>query len=384
MPPPSEPPLPEVLLRSGPTSYELVQRLGPARNGELVLARRRYDEGFSGFSLIKRPQPPVSEETRRRLLDEARITSQLHHPNILAALQLKGPDDMPMLVLEHVPGLRLEGLLEATARARQPFSEGFACHVVAEVAEALSHAHALKDEHGRQLGIVHRDVTPHNILLGEHGEVKLLDFGAAWSRLPGRVSSDGPALQGSLAYAAPEHALKLSLDGRADQFSLGIVLLQLLTGRHLFEGAERFDARQRWHHTAEDAFTRLCAQELTGRIREYSTEDLVAATRSVPEALRPIIHSVLAPDRTDRLPSCGHLSHLLREYLLKTGQPFGRHEVLSELVTLRYMALRVDASECPADVVHERLLLDQPVTRSAPRILWGHRAARPRGSPRHR
>lgn len=380
----TELPSSEVLLRSGPTSYEFVRWLGPARNGELVLARRRYDEGFGGFSIIKRPLLPISEETRRRLLEEARVSSQLHHPNLLTTLQLKSPEGMPYLVLEHVPGFRLQVFLDASERARQPFSEAFACHVVAELADALHHAHTLVDEHGRELGIVHRDVTPHNILLGEHGEVKLLDFGAAWSRLAGRVSSEGPAVQGSLAYAAPEHAHHLSLDGRADQFSLGIVLLQLLTGRHLFPGAEHIDAYQRRPHASESAASRQCADELAERIRNYTVADLEAATRSVPEALRPIVLRALAPDRASRFASCAHLSRALREHLRETEQPFGRHEVLAELVALRYVALRVESGENPDDALHDRLLPEQPSPRSAPRPVTLHRAARLRGTPRRR
>jgi len=378
-----KPPAPEVLLRSGRTSYEFVRWLGLAHHGELVLACRRFDGAFSGFSVVKRPVAPVSDEARRRLLEECRMASQLHHPNILAALQLKGPDELPHLVMEHVAGCRLEALLEASQRAQQPLSEAFACHVVAEVADALHHAHSLVDEHGRALGVVHRDVTPHNILLGEHGEVKLLDFGAAWSRLSGRVSSEGPAVQGSLAYAAPEHAHHLSLDARADQFSLGIILLQLLTGRHLFEGAERFDARLRRGRPPENEATRRCAQELAQRIRGYSKEDLAAATRSVPEALRPHVLRALAPERTERFASCALLSRALREHLRDSGQYFGRHEVLAELLTLRYVAVRVEAGESPDDAVRERYLQD-PGPRSAPRALAGLRAARPRGSPRRR
>jgi serine/threonine protein kinase len=378
-----KPPAPEVLLRSGRTSYEFVRWLGPAHHGELVLACRRLDGAFSGFSVVKRPIVPVSEEARRRLNEEARVASQLHHPNILAALQLKGPDELPHLVMEHVAGYRLEALLEASERTQQPFSEAFACHVVAEVADALNHAHTLMDEHGRELGIVHRDVTPHNILMGEHGEVKLLDFGAAWSRLAGRVGSEGPVVQGSLAYAAPEHANHLALDARADQFSLGIVLLQLLTGRHLFEGAERFDARLRRPCLSEGEGTRLCIQDLADRIRDYSVRDLEAATRAVPEALRSIVHRALAPDRTERFISCAHLSRVLREHLRITGQFFGRHEVLAELVTLRYVTLRVEGGETPDDAIRERHL-PEPGPRSAPRVLAGHRAARLRGSPRRR
>lgn len=384
MPSPSQkPPGPEVLLRSGRTSYEFVRWLGLAHHGELVLACRRFDEAFSGFNVIKRPIAPVSEEARVRLLDEGRVVSQLHHPNILAALQLKGRDEEPHLVMEHVTGLRLHALLEAAQQARQPLSEAFACHVVAEVADALHHAHALVDEHGRALGIVHRDVSPHNILLGEHGEVKLLDFGAAWSRLAGRVSSEGPGVQGSLAYAAPEHVQHLALDARADQFSLGIILLQLLTGRHLFEGAERFDARLRRARPPESDATRKCAQELAQRIRGYTQEDLQTATRAVPEALRPTVLRALAPERSARFASCGHLAKALREYLRDTGQYFSRHEVLTELVALRYVSLRVAAGESPDDAVRERYL-PEPGSRSAPRLLAAFRAARLRFAPRRR
>jgi serine/threonine protein kinase len=372
---------PEVLLRSGRTSYEFVRRLGLAHHGELVLACRRFDGAFSGFSVIKRPILPVADEALRRLLEESRVASQLHHPNLLAALQLKGPDELPHLVMEHVTGYRLSALLEASQRAHQPLSEAFACHVVAEVADALHHAHLLVDEHGRELGIVHRDVTPYNVLLGGHGEVKLLDFGAAWSRLSGRVSSEGPALQGSLAYAAPEHAHRLALDARADQFSLGIILLQLLTGRHLFEGAERFDARLRRARPPESEATRLCAQELAQRIRAYSKEDLEAATRPVSEALRPHLLRALAPERTERFPSCRHLSRALREHLRDSGQYFSRHEVLAEVVSVRYLDLRVEAGEAPDDAARERYLPD-PGPRLAPRLLAGLRAARLRGARR--
>lgn len=379
----SSSPMTEVL-RSGRTSYEFIRWLGHAHHGELVLASRRHDGAFGGFTVIKRPVAPVSEETRRRLADEARLTSQLHHPNILGGLQIKGEDDLPHLVMEHVVGYRLASLLEASRRGDQPLSEAFACHVVAEVADALNYAHSLVDEHGRELSVVHRDVTPHNILISEHGAVKLLDFGAAWSRLSGRVSSDGPILQGSLAYAAPEHAHHLALDGRADQFSLGIVLLQLLTGRHLFEGADRFDARQRRSRPPETDATRRCTRELAERIRDYSIKDLEAATRSVPEALRPIFLRTLAPERSDRFPSCAHLSRALRDHLHDTGQYFGRHEVLAEVVTLRYIALRVEAGDAPDDAQQERHL--PPVgPRSAPRSLASHRASRPKGgAPRRR
>ncbi|SET95787.1 serine/threonine-protein kinase [Stigmatella erecta] len=379
--PPPEPHPPQVLLRAGHTSYEFVQWLGPARHGELILVRRRYGAAFGGYAVIKRPCPAGSEEARRRLVEEARVTSQLSHPNILAVHPLKGPGDAPHLVLEHVPKHRLAAVLAAAERSQQPLSEAFACYLVAEVADALHHAHTLTDEHGRALGLVHRDVTPHNILLSEHGAVKLLEFGVAWSRLSGRLGSEGSEWQGSLAYAAPELAQGISVEARADQFSLGIVLLQLLTGRHLFEGAEAFDARQR-QALPPDATLRQCAQELRERIRHYSVADRDAATRAVPEALRATVHRALAPEPGDRFLSCAHLAGALREHLRLTGQHFGRQEALAELVTLHYVALRVEAGEDPGDAVEERLLPEP--SRQAPRPLASQRAARLRGPPRRR
>jgi serine/threonine protein kinase len=369
VPPPSQ-----VLLRSGRTSYEFVRVLGPAHHGELVLTRRRYDSGFGGYAVLKRPLP-ADTVAARRLLEEGRLTAQLHHPNLVAVHHLKGPDDAPVLVFEHTPGHRLDALLDASARSELPFSEGFALYVAAEVADALHHAHNLTDEYGRALQVVHRDVGPHNILVTEHGAVKLLDFGAAWSRLAGRVGTDGPDLPGSLAYAAPEHVAQLPLDGRADLFSLGIVLLQLLTGRHLFEGADRFDAERRRRHErflAQDSSTRehalaaamheavsqAATHELRGRILGFSQKDLAEATRAVPAALVPLVHKALAPDRVERFNNVAELARALREHLRRTGLAFGRAEALAELAGLRYAALRVQGGESPEDAMEDRLLPD--------------------------
>lgn len=366
------PPLPRVLLRSGRTSYEYVRTLGPAHHGELVLTRRSYDGGFGGYAVLKRPLRLVAGAPRR-LLEEGRLSAQLHHPNLVSVHHLKGPDDAPVLVFEHTPGHRLDTLLEASARAQLPFSEGFALYVIAEVADALHHAHGLTDEHGRALQVVHRDVGPHNILITEHGAVKLLDFGAAWSRLPGRVATDDAELPGSLAYAAPEHVAKLGLDARADLFGLGIVLLQLLTGRHLFEGADRFEAEARRRHErtlAQDSATRelaldaamheaisqAAARELSGRILAYGHQDLAEATRAVPAALVPIFQRTLAPDRAERFTTAAELARTLREHLRRTGLPFGRAEALAELAGLRYAALRVQGGESPEEAMEDRLL----------------------------
>ncbi|HZI09206.1 MAG TPA: protein kinase [Myxococcus sp.] len=383
--PPSEPVL-EPVLRCGRTSYTVVRALGPARHGELLLACRRIDERFGGLAVLKRPVPSGGKEAQRRLRDEARVLARLRHPNLPCLLQFEGQEDALMLVSEHVPGLRLERMLEASRQAHQPLSTACACYVAAEVADALHHAHTLTDEHGRALGIVHRDVTPYNILLGEHGEVKLLDFGAAWSRLSGRVGSEGPALQGSLAYAAPESVRGASPDGRADQFSLGLVLLRLLTGRHLFEGAERFDLWQRQVPGVKDEPGPLYERELARRIRDYCEDDVLPALRAVPAELAPLVRRVLAPDWVERFGSCAALAHALREHLRAAQPHFGRHELMAELATLRYVALRVSAGEHPDEAVRDRLIPGPGtrISRISYRTISSRLSARLRRSPRRR
>ncbi|MCE9671053.1 serine/threonine protein kinase [Myxococcus stipitatus] len=358
-----------VLLRSGRASYEFVRPLGLAHGGELVLARRRYGRGFGGYAVLKRPLR-AGARAAHRLLEEGRLMALLRHPNVVCVHDLEGPDDAPVLVLEYTPGHRLDSLLEASARARLPVSEGFALYVAAEVAEALHHAHTLADEHGRPLRVVHRDVGPHNILLTEHGAVKLLDFGAAASTLLEDEEDEGLEPPGGLAYAAPEHVARRELDGRADLFGLGITLLQLLTGRHLFEGAERFEAEHRPRRrlaplavpepgldaAMKEAVRLAAARELGRRVLEYDHAELEDALRGAPALLHPLLLGMLAPDREARFASGAELARALRVYARRQGHAFGRPEALAEVTALRYAALRVQGGESPEEVLEDRLL----------------------------
>jgi serine/threonine protein kinase len=217
------------------------------------------------------------------------------------------------------------------------------------------------DEKGRHLGIVHRDVTPQGLLLSRHGEVKLVDFGGAWSRLEGRMSTEGDTDMGPLAYSPPERAAMDPLDGRSDLFSLGLVFLRLLTGRHLFDADARYEAELRVRQLrARGDFPGASrvpglkelgptrTNELMRRIRTLSTRQVEEATRALPEALRPILHRVLAPRREDRYPTGAELSQALRDYLWSSGQRYGRVELAAEVSALHEAALRDGEGE-PSD-----------------------------------
>lgn len=215
-------------------------------------------------------------------------------------------------------GHRLDAVLERSARTCTPLPEAFACYVVAEVAGLLHAAHALTDSRG----LAHRAVTPFHIRLTGPGLVKLEGL-------------DAPSH--SLAYSAPECARGQPVDARAEVFSLGLVLVQLLTGRHLFMGAERFEAEVRRAGASPapaDAMLEACARELEERLRAYGPMELASATRAVSVELRPLVHRALAVAPEERPASPAELAHALREHLRRTGVPSGPARVRAELEAL--------------------------------------------------
>ncbi len=165
------------------------------------------------------------------------------------------------MVIEYVECRSLETVLSVAALRQRPLSEPFACHVVSEVADALHHAHTRTDEAGRPLGIIHRDISPETIRVGTSGEVKLVDFGVASSLLPGREATTAGVLRGDIAYASPERMRLEKVDHRSDLFSLGLVLLELLTSRHLFDLEDVEQAAQQEEAPGSSPLSELHCEE---------------------------------------------------------------------------------------------------------------------------
>jgi serine/threonine protein kinase len=349
------PPVPgPVLLQSGRTTYELIRPLEHTWHGELLLARRHFDSNTGDYVVLKRLSRDCREEDYRRLMEEVAITARLRHPSIAGMHDLEGSAGDPYLVLEYVEGKRLDTILELSTQAGKPLSEAFACYVGAEVAEALHHAHLLTTEQGRWLRLVHRNVAPSTLIVGSQGQVKLTDFGAVWSSQPERLPTEDDAMPGNLAYASPELTRKAAIDGRADQFSLAAVLLHLLTGRPLIEGSDRVtqelrELRRRMEEAVAlgigDRAAVALVVELRGRIRKLtwafieqirslSSRDVAEATRTLSTGLRPILRKALAPNRTDRYPSCEDFGRELRLHLWRIGQLYGRREAEREVAAL--------------------------------------------------
>jgi serine/threonine-protein kinase len=196
--------------------------------------------GFERRVALKRLLPEVAEDdvSAQRFLDEARIAGSLHHPNVAAVLDMGVLEGVPFLISELVDGLDLRSLEEEAGPASGPIPFEIALHVVCEVAAGLHHAHRAVDTEGRPLGIVHRDVSPENIMVSWQGDVKLIDFGIAHalSRLAATRVGGPP---GKLSYMAPEQTSQGTVDPRTDVFALGCVLHWLLSGESPIEGGRR-------------------------------------------------------------------------------------------------------------------------------------------------
>jgi tRNA A-37 threonylcarbamoyl transferase component Bud32 len=220
--------------------YRLTRQIARGGMGEVWEGVAVGEAGFERRVAIKRMfgEPGEDESLARMFLDEARIASQLHHANIVSILDYGVTDGLPYQVLEYVEGADAEQLARRGREAGVPLPVELALHICAEVAHALRHAHEARDAAGVPLNIVHRDVTPSNILLSWSGDVKLADFGIALARHRKERTLAG-LTKGKPAYMSPEQMTGGELDGRADLFALGCSLHALLTGHSPLAGDGR-------------------------------------------------------------------------------------------------------------------------------------------------
>ena len=225
------------------TRYELLDRIGVGGMAEIFRGKAVAAGGFEKPVAIKRILPHLSQDKRfvELLIAEAKVLSLLKHRNIVQIFDVGlGDDGQYFLVMEYVDGKDLGAVqrgLEARRR-RMPFD--LALHIVAEICEALEHAHTARAPDGKSMSLVHRDVSPSNVLMSRAGEVKLTDFGIA-KRAEQEATRHG-AVRGKFAYISPEQARNEHLEPRSDVFSVGILLWELVTGRRLFSGLGDLEA----------------------------------------------------------------------------------------------------------------------------------------------
>jgi len=297
--------------------YEIVRRLGPpGGQGKVVLARQRKVSGLVCEVALKYVAPAWEEdETARRLLrEEAELQKKLRHSNIVRVDDLETIEGRDFLVLEYVDGVSLWEVIGLARLKGKRLSEGLACYIVATVAEALFYAHGMSED-GKQLGIVHRDVKPANVMVSRSGVVMLLDFGIAYSEAAGRERTSTGVVKGTIPYYSPEQAADEHVDSRSDLFSLGLVLVELLTGDRPFDRGGRIRAT-------------------TSAIEECSPAEVKAVTRALPRGLQEICRRALTRRPEDRFQTGREFARALESYLQATEALYRAGELTAELQEL--------------------------------------------------
>ncbi len=217
--------------------YRILSKIDAGGMAEIYRGAAISIEGFEKPVAIKRILPSLcqNETFVTMFLDEARLTMQLNHANIVQIFDIGKVDDTYFLAMEMVEGANLRRVMQKALDQAKPFPVAIACFLAMEIAKALAYAHEKNGPDGQSLGIVHRDVSPPNVLLSKEGEVKLTDFGLARAASNAQVSDAG-VVKGKFAYLCPEAVEGKVVDPRADVYSTGIILWELLCGRRLYAG----------------------------------------------------------------------------------------------------------------------------------------------------
>ncbi len=217
--------------------YEVLAQLAAGGMATVYAARAQGVAGFERLVAIKVLHPHLAhdDEFISMFLDEARLAARIRHPNVVPTLDISDSQgDGYFLVMEYIEGDHFGSLLREAARSGKNLAPGVALRIVIDALEGLGAAHTLADPDGRPLGIVHRDISPHNILVGADGIARITDFGVAKAEVRLSSTRDGQ-FKGKLAYMAPEQASSGFADQRSDLFGMGVVLWEALVGRRLFK-----------------------------------------------------------------------------------------------------------------------------------------------------
>ena len=296
--PQSSPPLPR---RFG--QYALFDFIGRGGMAEIYLARVKTDLGAARLCVVKEILPGLAQHQKfaDMLIHEAKLAARLSHANVVQVFELGRADDRLFIAMDYIEGFDLNDLLRRCSRSKVPLPFEFAVRIVGDTLKGLDYAHRRRGDDGKPLGIVHRDVSPSNILISLEGEVKLCDFGIAHAI--GAVASPDDsnamvdeAIKGKAGYMSPEHARGEKIDARADVFAAGIVLWELVAGRRMYK--------------ADTGKPPLLEQARNAEIPELPARDFPNEAK-----LRAIVGKALAVDREQRYPTAQAMQRDLEQYM---------------------------------------------------------------------
>lgn len=276
--------------------YRVIERIAAGGMAEVFRAESAGLEGFKKKVAIKRVLPHLSEKREfiSMFLDEARLSAHLGHSNCVQVFDIGKGDNAYFIVMEFVDGSDLKGVVDYQRQTQTLFPVEEACLICVRICEGLAYAHELRDEEGEPLHIVHRDMSPPNVLLTRHGEVKIVDFGLAKANSQLEQSQPG-IIKGKFGYLSPEAAQGKDVDARTDIFAVGIILWELLSGRRLFQGKSDL--------------------ETVRQVQRAEVPDIRQFNPAVTEAVFQVIAKGLAGDPNDRYQTARDFGNALNDVL---------------------------------------------------------------------
>jgi serine/threonine-protein kinase len=279
--------------------YRLMSRIGKGGMAEIYVAKLVGALGFEKLLVIKRILPHLAADPGfvSMFVTEAKLVCQLVHPNIVQVFEFGEADGEYFIAMEHVEGIDGHRLWKTLALRRERLPAALALHIVGEALKGLDHAHRAMGPDGTLLGVVHRDVSPSNLLISWRGDVKIGDFGIAHVRQESK--SQAGALKGKFGYMTPEQLAGLEVDHRSDVFSAGTVLAELLTGVRLFFGKSDFETMR--------------------NVIEVKLGALEAHSGQLDPEVLAIVERALQRDPRDRYPSAGEFQEAIADYLYRHG-----------------------------------------------------------------
>ncbi|RME21709.1 MAG: serine/threonine protein kinase, partial [Deltaproteobacteria bacterium] len=280
--------------------YLLLERINVGGMAEVFLARSRGLHGFKRFLAIKKILPTMAEDKEfiQMFIDEAKIASELNHASIVQIYELGKYYDDYYISMEFVHGKDLRHIQERLMQRNEPIPLELAAFVALRICEALDYAHNKTDPSGRPLGIIHRDISPQNVIISYEGEIKICDFGIAKAANRSQKTQAG-VLKGKFGYMSPEQVRGLPLDGRSDLFTVGTLLYEMVTLKRLFLGESDFSTLE--------------------KVRNADVVPPSTYNHDVPEELEEIILTALAKDVEDRFQNAAEFAERLQHFLTSRG-----------------------------------------------------------------
>ena len=315
--------------------YRLVEQIAVGGMAEIHLAKTHGIAGFEKYVVLKMIHPNFSQDEQfiQMLIDEAKITVQLQHVNIAQTFDLGRVGDTYYITMEYVAGPDLYKLLRRASEHDIEMPADVAAYVAKEISTGLDYAHRKRDVAGQSLGIVHRDVSPQNVLISHAGEVKLVDFGIAKATMRARQTAVG-VIKGKYYYMSPEQAWGDPLDHRSDIFSAGIVIYEMLTGQMLY--------------LEEDL------HRLLDMVRKANISPPTTLRRDIPPQLERIVMHALAKNPDDRYQTAGDLATDLERFLHVYSPVFTASKVAA------YCASVLEEASPPPPIVRKPVPIEEP------------------------